>query len=295
MYYYRGEAIEPPQRNGEQRYRKNIKTARRVRPQEEWIPIPVPPILDRSTWERAQEQLQQNFLRSPRNNKRHSYLLRGLVKCGNCGFTYVGAFSRGRRYYHCGNRVPLPGQKSHCPALSVWADSLEEVVWEAVTQALQHPDILAQEYQQYLAQISSSDALETEHKQLLLAQRRLKSQEDHLIDAYKNEVIELPQLKEEMGKLKGRRQELERQHEALERRSKKQASLREGLAQLKAFCERANQGLEHLDFGERQKLLRMVVDRIDLEGQKVKIQAAIPMNSPDDFVGLRSRSRHPGV
>jgi len=60
--------------------RRARKTRRRVqRPREEWIPVEIPAIISPETYERAQQQLRENGRRSKRNNKRHRYLLQGLV------------------------------------------------------------------------------------------------------------------------------------------------------------------------------------------------------------------------
>ena len=63
----------------------------RLRPQEQWIPIAVPALVDRATAERAAAQLTRNAAFALRNNKKHDDLLRwthpigqfgGLVKLG---------------------------------------------------------------------------------------------------------------------------------------------------------------------------------------------------------------------
>ncbi len=49
----------------------------------------------------------QPYLRIPRpfgNNKKHFYLLRGLLVCGVCGRTMVGRSSNGRVTYYCTNQ-----------------------------------------------------------------------------------------------------------------------------------------------------------------------------------------------
>ena len=80
------------------------------------FPIPettreVPAIVDGETWQRAQETMRRNLMYSPRNSRRQ-YLLRGLVKCGDCGLNYIGAHymtavGDERHYYS------RPGQDRH--------------------------------------------------------------------------------------------------------------------------------------------------------------------------------------
>jgi site-specific DNA recombinase len=43
----------------------------RLLPREQWIAIPVPPLIDQDTWDRVQAQLARNAVLSFRNNTRH--------------------------------------------------------------------------------------------------------------------------------------------------------------------------------------------------------------------------------
>jgi site-specific DNA recombinase len=80
------------------------------RPEEEWIPVSVPAIVDLEVFELVAEKLSRNQKYSPRNNKVHRYLLRSLVGCGVCK---QGSNARttwdGRSYYVCrGHNAIVP-------------------------------------------------------------------------------------------------------------------------------------------------------------------------------------------
>ena len=70
--------------------RTGENSCRQLKPREEWIPIPVPAIIDEATYERAQAQLERNARLSFRHNTKHSYLLRCLLTCGTCGLAMFG-------------------------------------------------------------------------------------------------------------------------------------------------------------------------------------------------------------
>jgi site-specific DNA recombinase len=53
-----------------------------LRPEAEWIVIPVPAIVSQDVFDRVQAKLSTNQKTAPRNNKTYQYLLRGLVSCG---------------------------------------------------------------------------------------------------------------------------------------------------------------------------------------------------------------------
>jgi site-specific DNA recombinase len=186
----------------------------------------------------------------------------------------------------------MADRSERCPSRSIQAEALDTLVWDAMTRALREPGLLAQEWERRKSQSQAPDDIEAQLKQVDLALKRLKAQEDRLVDAYKNEAIELPKLKEEMGKMKARREQLDRQRQDLERRSRERAEAADAVERLEAFCRRVNQGLEHLTFEEKQKLLRLLIDRIVIEGGKVQIHGIIPLDGHGEVISMRPRYSH---
>ena len=84
---------------------------------------------------------------------------------------------------------------------------MEEAVWAAISDALQRPEALVEEYRRQVARAEAPDGKEVEKKQLETALKRLKSQQDRITDAYINEAMELPQYKSQMDKIRERRQQ----------------------------------------------------------------------------------------
>ena len=92
---------------------------RSPKPRRELISRTVPAIVTEATWNKAQKTLKANFLFCARSAKTE-YLLRGLIKCGLCGLTYVGTASNrasGKRefYYRCNG--------AHTPSVYVGVDT----------------------------------------------------------------------------------------------------------------------------------------------------------------------------
>jgi site-specific DNA recombinase len=108
----------------------------------------VPAIVTEKIWQAAQQVLRSNRIMCPRN-RQHSYLLRGLIKCGLCGLTFCGITLRrqGDHYYRCNGRqmarglYGLDGRK--CPAKALNGDYVERVVWADIEAFLRNPgDVL---------------------------------------------------------------------------------------------------------------------------------------------------------
>src|ERR1700730_742933 len=120
----------------------------------------VPAIVDCDTWQQAQAVLKSNQLFSPRNGKMQ-YLLRGLIKCGLCGLTYIGIITNrtqtkpGTVHYRCNGKQGYRGiygaQGERCPAKDVNGDDLETLIWADVQGFLRDPGSIIEQLRERLA------------------------------------------------------------------------------------------------------------------------------------------------
>lgn len=114
------------------RFGVRIGPTRNKRPKEEWIEIEVPALVDRGIWETAQDLRGQNKQFS-RRNKKHDYLLSGLIRCA-CGRAMTGEFFSNYQYYTCTwrNNHHTHLEERTCKARSVRADAIGVDVWESI-------------------------------------------------------------------------------------------------------------------------------------------------------------------
>ena len=104
----------------------------------------VPAIVTEEIWQAAQQVLKANRIEAV-GNKRRSYLLRSLIKCGLCGLTFSGSRSNKDRdhYYHCNGRslargiYGLTGKK--CPSKILNGDYVDRLVWADIESFLRNP------------------------------------------------------------------------------------------------------------------------------------------------------------
>lgn len=117
-------------------------TCRVLVPPEEWIEIPVPPLVDRTMFETARAQLEENGKRKRQRMPGADWLLQGLTVCRRCGYPYyVKRAPSSRkddptntlRYYRCigADGYRLSGH-AVCNNPAVGGDHLEESVWDQV-------------------------------------------------------------------------------------------------------------------------------------------------------------------
>ncbi len=250
--------------------------------------------MDEATWEAAQAQLEENRLNSRRNNQRHQYLLRGLVRCPRCGGNYTGYVQHGSRGYRCGRANWTVSSTGHrCPPGSFPAQPVEEAVWEAVKEALRNPEVLAEEYRRRLELSGATSDLDFEGKRLNLALKQLKTQEDRITDAYVAEAMDLARYKKEMERLYAQRQGLEQQMRQVQHQAQQEANNRQALTQLGAFCSRVGQGLDYMTFEERQQFLRLVVENVTVADGRITVETVIPSTSDGKLHNVRGELVEP--
>ena len=258
----------------------------RLRPQEQWIPIAVPALVDRATAERATAQLTRNAALASRNSKRHDYLLRCLLTCGGCGLSMAGTTKltpRGvRRYYRCGGKDCVRTGRAHpCPRACVDGEALDRAVWGHVRDLLADPDRLTAQFRHFAADADRNASREQGPERRLMARLDgLRRADARLLDAYQAEVISLEELTERRRQLAAQRCGLERQLERQRDLRRQRAEAQEVLLDLAAFCERVRGRLDEASFADKQAVLQLVVERVIVHEDSLEIRHVIPLRSP---------------
>jgi len=285
--------------------RRPGKSARQVRrPRDQWIRITVPAIVDDELFEAAQRVSYDNSKWSPRRAEPEHWLLRGIVKCGRCGVSVSCHKMRGRNgafnyYYYCRNHDPLRagGEHRRCPERNIRADELDAFVFDQVRATMLRPDVLL------TGEAAVSTRREAGDDELLAIQiarlnRKIDSvaaERRRLADLYQANFIE----REELLR---RGNELERRCGAFEVQRRALIDEREQLTQqnklrdrVEGFANKVRATIDRLDFGQRQRLLRLVVDEVCVAGWQVEIRFRIPLDSPpqppDKGVSSKDRLR----
>jgi site-specific DNA recombinase len=283
VYYNRTEAV-PDRRPGHR--------SRQVpRPRAEWIAIPCPPLITDQTFEAAAKVSYDNSKWSPRRAAPGAWLLRGLVKCGPCGVGTSCHKMRGRngtwhRYYYCHNHDPLRagGQDHRCPERNIRADALDDFVFAQIRAALLDPAQLLAGEQAIAVHAPVPD------DQLLAAElarldRRLESargEHNRLIDLYQAGLIDMPSLQRRAAAITARQRDTEKNRASLATQRADLARgnrLRHGVEH---FAGRVRAVIDELDHTQRQALLRLLIEDVQVTGWHVKIRLRIPLDQPPD-------------
>lgn len=203
----------------EPKYMGRLEYGRRTKQPRDVIPASIVPLVSEELWQAAQQALYRN--RRVSRNTRRRYLLKGVIRCGCCGLTYIGSQGRpGASWYRCGGRQrdrgPLGGA---CPSAFLRGDEIERQVWTDIERFLRNPgDVLADlkaeiggENDAAIAEAdlvtlrSALDSLHTQRERVLgLAIR------GHIVEAEAD--LELDRIARERAALDGRVAELEAPH-----------------------------------------------------------------------------------
>jgi site-specific DNA recombinase len=158
-----------------------------LRSVDEWVAIPVPPIIDEQTFTAASKAKKDNSKWSPRRAEPGQWLLKGPVRCGVCGVGTNAHRMRGRngswhRYYYCRKHDPIRagGADRRCPERNIRADALDAYVFDRIRSALLHPGTMLAGEQAVAARTPAPDDELTSRRDDLTAQRRELSRDNKI-------------------------------------------------------------------------------------------------------------------
>jgi DNA invertase Pin-like site-specific DNA recombinase len=129
-------------------------------PREKWVPVPMPPIIDRALFDAARAALAGHIsvLRDG-GAYRQTFLMAGLVRCEHCAtrgrsgniVTPMMRKSKGRSYaYYICNKSLLPylQKEERCPLPSIPRDKLDNAVWRFIDALYENPDAVLASFQE---------------------------------------------------------------------------------------------------------------------------------------------------
>ena len=278
-YYNRSEALPATGPTG--------AAARRDRPRDEWIGVPVPAIISDDTFAAAQAVTRDNTRFSPRRATPDAWLLRGLVRCGVCQVTNscrtMTSGGTVHRYYWCPYHDPLRagGEHRRCPERHIRADELDAFAFDQVRGVLLRPDVLTagQTAVAATAPVPDDELLAT---QLHRLQRRIDhaaAERRRLLDLFQTGLIDMPELQRRAADVDARHTTLKTEHAHLRQRHDDLAHSNQLRQRLHGFAQRATVGIDTLGFTQRQRLLRLVVDHVAVTGWHVDIHLRIPLDT----------------
>ena len=269
------------------------------RPEDEWVGVPFPPVVDEGTWEQAQEAKKRRLTRSGRNTKLF-YLLQHLVRCAECGFlmgcranrrqtakrdgkVYRHELDPPHRYYNCYGMLNEGVRCREHPYIR--AERLEGVVWSEVKKVLENPDLIIAGIE---AMNSRADggALAEEIAGVERDLQRVQMEEDRAIRLYVSGKITEKQLDHQRRFITERLETLRANLDDHRARESAQTERRELAERVVEWAERIGDGLDDLPQGKRREVLRLLLDGATIDRHNsINLTLAVPTEDVVSIAG----------
>lgn len=251
------------------------------RPQDEWITIPVPAIVDEATFEAAAGRLADNRRFAARNTK-VPCLLTGLAACSSCGYAYYRTSTRTATrkiyYYRClgSDDYRYPNGRV-CENKPVRADYLDEVVWNHVTALLADPSLVQAELDRRLTEMRAANPTTVERARLERDLARVSKSVERLVQAYQEDLLTLDELRARTPDLRAKQASLKSALEALDAAQIDQEAYLKLAENLEDFLGRLRDNAGVATIEDRQRVLRSVVKEVLVGPERVVIRHGIPV------------------
>jgi len=258
-----------------------------TRPQTDWIEIPgvTPAIISQDLFDAAQRQLQVNRQKTVPTTK-HEYLLRGHIKCRQCGRSYAGTASvniqNGKQhtqlFYRCIGRKKMFAPIERCGNKGWSARRLEAMVWAELEHYLSNRDLILNELEKQRQDANQLGVFEAELQQI---ERQLKvlDREQHRLLQLALKDFPADQVEAENKRLNKARETLKARSAELERQLKVSQDAVINIPKLEGFIERMQSRLPQLDFEGKRLALDMLGITVWLDGENVEVTGAIDLEN----------------
>ena len=260
------------------------------RPREDWTAIPVPALVDRDTFDRVQQRLEDNKRFAARNTKVPS-LLQGLAACASCGYGYYRTStttSSGKKiyYYRCLGSDDYRYQGGRvCGNKPVRADYVDAVIWDHVTGLLADPALIRTEIDRRLERARTSDPVTKKRGQLEQALAKTSASIAAMVTAFSEQLITIDELRARMPDLRARETGLKDQIAALDAQAADRDAYLKLAGDLEGFLTRLRGSAAIATVEDRQRVLRAVVQDVLVGPEKLTIRHRIPVREPSSGSG----------
>ena len=274
------------------------------RPQSDWIEIEgvTPTIIPQETFAAAQRQLQVNRTKTVPSTK-YEYLLRGHLRCAQCGRAFVGRLGSGSikkgkhpyRTYRCMGNLRMYAPIERCQNKGWSANKLERIVWAEIERYLSKPELILSELERQRQDTNQLDTFETELQQIE-RQLRAVDEEQHQLLHWALKGFPKSQVETENKRLNKTRETLTARKKELEAQIKACQDAIINVPNFEAFMGRIQAGIATLDFEGKRLALDMLNITVWLDGENIEITGIIePEKEVARCVSNQDRNTQPST
>jgi site-specific DNA recombinase len=255
-----------------------------TRPESDWIEIEgvTPAIISQELFDAARKQLQVNRAKTVPTTK-YEYLLRGHIRCRQCGRAYVGAISRRslqngtqyvKQYYRCMGKTKVDVPHERCCNKGWTAKRLEGMVWGELERYLSDRDLIIGELEKQRQDAGQLGVFEAELERV---ERQLKAADGEQRQLLQWALKDFPAnlVEAENRRLNKAKETLKAQKTELEAQLKASQDAVINVPNLERFIENMQKRLPELDFEGKRLALDMLGITVYLDGDNVEVTGVI--------------------
>lgn len=190
--------------------------------------------------------------------------------------------NRRYRYYRCSGTKPTATRKVICREAYIKADWLEQVVWDAVSEAIKNPEVMIAALRDQIADQKDGIAKETEIDiEMKKLGRKIKcydGQQKRLVKLFRLGVISEDAILDELNQVKVDRNTEQEHLVELEKSKKTLQELQQAEVKLNDFCEAIRYQID-CSSNETKRLALDALDvKVNATRDSVNIQGIIPVD-----------------
>ena len=259
-------------------FKKRDSRTKKDRPSEEWVPIPVPPIISEELFYRAQA------LRAERDPKMGSeaaktnfQLLTGKARCGcggdGCGSSMTTATGKSGRYLYYACQERLNAGRTGCEGRRIPMAQLDCIVTNALIEHVTAPDHLRQLLEAWSARSTATDeSRKRDLKQLRTRLTKLDEESARVIKLVRSGLLppDDPQIATELSQIAAQRKAFTADADILERQlADPQRRITPHI--IERFSNLLREKFAHVDDPLRREYARPLVDRVEVGHERIRI------------------------
>ena len=179
-------------------------------------------------------------------------------------------------YYRCtGTDAHRFAGQAVCDNRSVRSDRLEQAVWDEIRAVLEDPERVAAEHRRRLAEVEDgpNDAKDADLGRRIAALRRGIGR---LIDAYAEGLIERGEFEPRVEGMRRRLAHAEKERQTMAANAEAERDLTLLVGCLEEFAEKVHRGLQGLDWEGTREIMRAMVRRVEVDGDRLDIVFRVP-------------------
>lgn len=276
------------------------KGNRERRKQEEWVYGSNPAIVSEQEFNLASKRLKDRKMKSVKN-KKYSYLLSSKIKCDYCngslhGITYKYKSRKNGKpngiskysYYKCYGRLTHVG--GYCKLPYVKVKALDDLVWEIISSAIKHPDIIKTALTAKIEKVDTHIDISALEKQV----QQNKAKEESMFAAYTAGAISINQLKTQNHKLLEKREALELEIAQAHEQQQQNINIESTFERLEELITTVQDHIDNLDFDRKKIIIDLIVENITVKiDGTIDVHCCIPFFEPLILQEFMAKSEFP--